>query len=122
MRNLILIALLAFVPGADRTFGEQSSVAKVYVTEYSQLRDRSMDLFSRAQAATVKVSELREERLALIMLIHRLQEASIATPTQDSSLRLVNQGCEGLDFSLLALDQYLETKDRAFLALGKQGF
>ena len=49
-----------------------------------------------------------------------MHENAGKTPS-DKSLLLVSQACSGLDFVLLAVDSYLDTGDRAFLQLARQG-
>jgi len=75
------------------------------------------------------VLNLREEIFALGNLAHRLGvEASqsnlrIVKSEQDSNktLLLISQGCDALNFVLTALDNFLDTQDRAFLGLAKDG-
>jgi len=75
---------------------------------------------------------LREERLALTKLVHRLgeeaQEAAQAgndvlerERKLDRVLLLVSQGCEALSFTLMALDNFADTEDRTFLGLARDG-
>jgi hypothetical protein len=69
--------------------------------------------------------DLRQEILALTKLIHRLEEESMATnldnARSDKTILLVSAGCRAMDFVLGAIDSYIDTDDRSFLGLARDG-
>jgi len=108
-----------------------SAPAKVYRTQYLELRAKATTLLERSRQAnsTQAKMNLQEEGLALTKLVHRLGEEAArdnmermqrSQPT-DKSLSLVVLGCSALDFLLQSTDHYLDTGDLAFLQLAKQG-
>lgn len=72
---------------------------------------------------------LEERLLALVKLVHRLDETAGETQVAllekgqrpDKKFNLVGQGCLALDFVLRALDNYVDTDDRVFLGLARNG-
>ena len=108
-----------------------SAPARVYRTQYLELRAKATTLLERArQANSVQAKmSLQEEGFALTKLVHRLGEEAAqdnvertrrGQPT-DKSLSLVVLACSALDFLLQSTDHYLDTGDLAFSQLAKQG-
>lgn len=125
---LLTISSLAI---ACPVYGQGLGEAKVYKTQFIELHAKVQTIFARIEEQSSAKSDpqntqrFREELLALQTLVHRLSEASarsnmsILESGRDSNktLLLVTQGCEGLSFVFVALDNYLESKEEPFLAL-----
>lgn len=116
-------------------YAQDSGEVKVYRTQFIELHAKVQTVFTRAeqevkvQSDPRSILNLRQEILALRKLVHRLDEEAgssdvkILESGQDSNKTLLftSQGCIALDFVLTALDNFLETQDRAFLGLAKDG-
>lgn len=128
---LSIFSLLVSCPAYGQGLGE----AKVYKAQFIELHAKVQTIFARIEEQDRRGSDpksiqrFREELLALQTLDHRLGEEAarsnmgVLESGRDSNktLLLVAQGCEGLSFVFVALDNYLETKDRAFLGFAKDG-
>lgn len=129
-------------------FSQDSGTAKVYLEQFAQLHKRTADLMARAEqtvrdgtAQAAQGSELRHEILALTSLVHNLDEdaqrsylnalkasrdalkegGTKRTQSPNKDVLFVETGSEQLSLVLGALDNFLETEDKAFLSLAKQG-
>lgn len=125
MRILMTVAVVCSLASAPVA---QSTEGAVYRSQYVELKAKAVGLIERTANSRQNAPALRNERLALLKLIHRLQEVAMSDNAtrgksgqpSDKTLLLVSQGCSGLDFLLLALDSYLDTGDRAFLGLARE--
>ena len=93
------------------------------------------DALNRSKAAVASGASRRqrlvlaEELLAIQKLVHRLGEEADDTNvkglerdrTSTKRLLLVAQGCEGLNFVMAALQNFVETEDQAFLGFATDG-
>jgi hypothetical protein len=106
-----------------------STSAKVYRSQYSELKSKILSLLDRAQDSRSTIYPLREEQLTLLKLVHRLEEQvmtdnaeqSSQGQTSDKGLLLVAQACNALDFVLSATSNYLDSRDPLFVRLAGQG-
>jgi hypothetical protein len=127
MSGAVLMVLVLTPLNATRAQGG----AAVYVTQFHDLRQQLNSLATRAEtiAASGKPSEnarFGDDSLALEKLIHRLGEEASATNlgserqgrARNKTLSLVSVGVEALSLEALALDELVETGDRAFKAAG----
>lgn len=104
-----------------------SPTGQVYRSQYTDLKSKAVALLERATSRG-NARSLHEEQLALLKLVHRLEEQAMSDngtrsargQPSDRALLLVAQACNGLDFLLAAVDNYVETGDRAFLTLARQ--
>jgi|SRR5579864_4612342 hypothetical protein len=144
MKMTPAIVLLA----ATCVFAQDSGTAKVFREQFAQLHKRTTDVMTRAEqtvrdgtAQTADGSELRHEILALTSLVHNLDEdaqrsylnaltasrdalkegGTRRTENPNKDVLFVEMGSEQLAFVLGALDNFLETEDKAFLGFAKQG-
>src|SRR2546426_613679 len=102
---LLTSILLFFAPTMD---AQESGPAKVYRSQYMQLREKALALIARSQDASIIRTGLQEEEFALLKLTHRLEEESmreyidrLTRPGgQDKSLLFVAHACNALGFTL----------------------
>lgn len=137
-RRIVIAIVVLCIPCLSLTFAtyaQDSGEVKVYRTQFIELHTKVQTVLARAEQQTrikagpQNVLNLREEVLALGKLAHRLDEEAAKSNLgtlksgQDSNktLLLISQECEALSFVLMALDNFLETQDRAFLGLAKDG-
>jgi hypothetical protein len=124
--SLFLIMAFALVQSIP---AQNVGAAKVYKTQFIELRAKVKLVFDRIEQQRGGLTDLREEILALTKLIHRLQEEAMGSDMEstkrghesDKTLLLVSQGCIALDFVLTALSNHIDTSDRAFIGLAKDG-
>ena len=111
--------------GLNTATGQPSASARVYQSRYRELKSKAIDLMERARGCQEKGPALLQEALAITKLVHRLQEEATREANEraprDKSLLLVSQACEALDFTLLVVDSFIDTHDRSFLQLARQG-
>lgn len=132
----LITALLFFTTLSPVSITAQNRGAtKIYKDQFVQLHEKTTTLLARAEqrvktgASEEDRSELRHENLALTALVHRLGEESEKSYVEDSKrvqnpdkdLLFIESGCEQLSFVLAALDNYLDTRDSAFLGFAKKG-
>jgi hypothetical protein len=130
-RILHLSGSLACVLVVFQIASAQTGAPNVYRNQFFDLRARVQSLVkrtepqSRATWTNKTRMDLREEILALTKLIHRLEEESLASnldnARSDKTILLVSTGCKAMDFVLEALDSYIDTDDRSFLGLARDG-
>jgi|GEM_PF-4432608 len=134
LRAIFILIIVAFCSNQS-IHAQDSGAAKVYRTQFleSRVKVKAMlervDRLSRSTINERTKINLQEEIFALTKLIHRLQEEAAssnidaATRGQDSNktLLLVSQGCIAMDYVLSALNSYIDTNDRAFLGLARDG-
>src|SRR6266851_4614300 len=77
---LIICAAAAMAAG-----GQASPSAVVYRSQYIELKSKAVDLMERVAKSRVNAAALREERLALLTLIHRLEEEALTANGQRSA-------------------------------------
>lgn len=129
MFRILLISIIGSLLVFNAVAFQISATSRVYQSQYINLRMKAVSLMERARESQGNSSELQEERLALAKLVHRLQEEAMQDNGQllargqpsDKSLLLVSQACAALDFTLLSVDSYIETGDRSFLQLAREG-
>ena len=127
----ISFALACTVGSSQIVQAQTSGATNVYRNQFIDLRAKVQSVFQRTEQQSRRADDykaktnLREEILALTKLIHRLEEESLASNVEtrktDKTLLLVSQGCRAMDFVLGALDSYIESDDRAFLGLSRDG-
>lgn len=121
--------LLATVAVPATIQGQGIAMANVYRDQFFGLHDRIGNTLNKSKAVVssgssrAERSAMLDELLALITLVHRLEEETARTaisqtiePAVSKRLRLVAQGCAGLDFMIKALQNFLDTEDNAFLS------
>jgi hypothetical protein len=126
--------LLAFVLSALASAslaGSASGTAKVFGEQLLDLHRKVKTLLDRAEqpGRTQEAEALAEEVLATTSLVHRLSEEAMKANLDvlhggihsDRSLLLVSQASEALNFTLLALHNFINTGDRLFLSLARDG-
>jgi len=123
-RALFVISIVALV-GTTPVALQLSPSAKVYRSQYGELKTKAVSLLDRAKDSRPNNLALQEEGLAFAKLVHRLQEEAMRDnldrtrrgQPSDKTLLLVAQACGALDFMLTAIDNYIDTGDRAFIQL-----
>jgi hypothetical protein len=125
MRTIVLLLAPTVTPALA-----QSGEAAVYIDQFRTLQQKMEQIFSEVKSSglpgvnTAKSIEIQERLFALTKLVHRLGETALSANNEllrdpkkdrDKSLMLVGQGCIAIDFVLTALDNYIDTGDRAFL-------
>ena len=125
----MIIALLVFVVVVQTS--SQESATKVYRDQFVSLHDRVQDMLGRSKAMPSRGERapLNDELFATLKLVHRLEEEAAKTyydglqqgRAPDKPLLLVAQGCDGLNFVINALQNFLETQDHAFLGFAVDG-
>lgn len=124
-----LIAAVTVVGMSISSAGFQASPsASVYRSQYGDLKSKAVSLLDRATESRGNARALHEEQLALLKLVHRLEEQTMAdnrertgrSQPSDKGLLLVGQACNALDFILAATDNYIDSGDRSFLQLARQ--
>jgi hypothetical protein len=128
---LHLSFLLACTLVLFQTAEAQTGAANVYRSQFFDLRSKVQSIVKRTEPQSrgdwdyKTRTDLREEILALTKLIHRLEEESMASNIEraktDKTVLLVSAGCRAMDFVLGSLNSYIETDDRAFLGLSRDG-
>lgn len=133
-RTVVLIAMFLTISLCQTLVGQTTRSSNVLRSQLDHLAQQSDSLLDRVGA--LEPSRMNsEERLALDdeiltlqTLVHRLQETAMKraitgrqADVADRRLLLVGQACQALDFLLLGLSSYVETSDRAFLALARDG-
>jgi hypothetical protein len=125
----IIVAFIYFGFFSTTTVtAEEVGAAKVYIAQFVELHTKVEQIMKNITQVKNK-QDLREEMFALVKIIHRLDEESARTnldmlkrgQASDKKLLLVSQGCEALEFVTSALDNFLDTGDRAFLGFAKNG-
>jgi hypothetical protein len=133
--RVTLIPCMVVFCFAQPIYAQDSGAAKVYRTQFveSRIKVRSIlervDRLSRGSLDDRMKTDSQEEIFALTKLIHRLQEeaggsnidAMKSGHNSNKTLLLVSQGCIAMDFVLSALSSYIDTNDRAFLGMAKDG-
>jgi len=133
MKNRKCILLVAVILFFTSTSPAQESTAAKYRSHYAQLREKVIDLMTRAQDPSL--DRLSPDRLALLHqkqgmleLTHRLEGqamddflASYERIGPDKSLLIVVHACDALAFTLQSIDSFIQTSDRRFLVLAKRG-
>ena len=129
-KALIVFLFPTMVLALDQSILAQNAGAtKVYKTQFIELRAKVKSVSDRIEQQRTGSTDLRGEILALTKLIHRLQEEAMDSDIEsikrgrepETTLLLVSQGCIALDFVLTALSNYMDTGDRAFIGLVKDG-
>jgi hypothetical protein len=125
-----LVGLTIVVVALSMPASAQTPTAKIFREQYMQLREQAESFMTRAQDSRQQATRLREEGLAIVKLIHRLQEEAMQAnaernqhgATTDKLLLFIAQACGALDFALAAISNYIDTGDRSFISLARQGF
>jgi hypothetical protein len=110
--------------------GSASGTAKVFGEQLLDLHRKVKTLLDQAEqpGRTQEAEALAEEVLATTSLVHRLSEEALKANLDvlhaghsDRSLLLVSQASDALSFTLLALHNFIDTGDRLFLSLARDG-
>lgn len=134
MRSAIATIVCIVMLGGHALLAYSASPeAKVFADQLSQL-DETVNVLERRATepdrAPQRALALREQIESTLVLVHGLGEAAERTNidelksganADDISLLLVSRACEGLSFSLNALENYVATGDRIFLGLARDG-
>jgi hypothetical protein len=132
--TIFILSIVAFC-FTQPIHAQDSGAAKVYRSQFldSRVKVKSMldtvDRLSRGTIDNRDKMNLQEEMLALTKLIHRLQEEALSSNNDavgrnqdpNKTLLLISQGCIAMDYMLSALSSYIDTNDRAFLGLARDG-
>lgn len=115
----------AIIGSAITSHGVSAS-ARVYRDQFFAHQDSVQAILDRAKSIPASQSNAaHEELLAILKLVHRLgEEASSADNRKrgtDKALLLVAQGCTGLGFVIEAIENFLYTRDDAFLVFAADG-
>ena len=116
-------------------YAQDTPSAKVYKGQFVELHAKTTAILHRADELVRRGStdsallDLQEEIFAITKLVHRLGEESARSnvdvmkkgQSADKTLLLVSSGCEEMSFVLQEVDNFLDTKDRAFLGFAKRG-
>jgi hypothetical protein len=128
MKNRKLILLVAAILFFTSTLSAQESTAKNYRSQYTQLREKVIDLMKRAQDMSVDRLTLLHEDGEMLNLTHDLEGqvmddflASYERRGPDKSLLIVAHACDALAFTVRTLSSFIQTSDRRFLVLAKHG-
>src|SRR5437879_11584148 len=93
MKSRLIASILFFAS----TLPAQAPTAKIYRSQYAQLREKVVGLVTRSQETSVERAAAGEEQLALLKLTHRLGEQAMQDYNQgrarDKSLLFVAQAC-----------------------------
>ncbi len=131
-----IVALCVLSPTLNlRAHAQVNGETKVYKTEFIELDGKVQAMSARVQQDAEKKLDpettlnLREEIFALVKLTTSLRDEANRTnldilkrgENSNKTLLLISQGCEGLSFVMTALDNFLDTQDRAFLGFAKDG-
>jgi hypothetical protein len=133
-QGAFLVTVIAFY-FTQLTYAQNDGGTNIYRTQFFEMREKVKSIYSRTELQSrsktdykIKI-KLQEDVLALQKLIHRLEEVALEASLEsiqsrhgpNKTLLLVSQGCNALDFVLLALDRYVSTDDRSFLSLAREG-
>jgi hypothetical protein len=128
LRCVLLLSILLLI--TTSTLQAQITGAnKIYTSQFSDLRSKVTTIFNRVIYQGDKKMTTKEEILTLTKLIYRLHD-EVGRSNIDALkkglplskiLLLIGQGCQAMDFVLSALDNYIDTEDRSFIALAKSG-
>ena len=125
--SLLATAMVVLVSAISSAAPQVSPAARVYRSQYKDLRNKATDLLERSRAPRSDKLALQQENLALVKLVHRLQEEADrdsfdrSKPGQsDKSLLLVAQACVALDFMLTSIRNFNDSGDLAFVQLARQ--
>jgi len=131
MRSIVHLAMLLLALGVSTSSrAQEAPSAKIFREQYTRLREQADSFVGRVQASRQQAARLREEGLAITALVHRLEEEAMRVDnervtrgaTPDRLLLYVSQACSALDFALSAASRYIDTGDRSFVSLARQGF
>jgi hypothetical protein len=129
MRTAFITAVTVVGMSISSAGFQASPSLRVYRSQYAELKSKAVSLLDRATESRSNARALREEQLALLKLVHRLEEQTMAdngertgrSQPSDKGLLLVWQACNALDFVLAATDNYIDSGDGSFLQLARQG-
>jgi hypothetical protein len=102
---------------------------RVYKNQFLSLSSKIDSILSTIDDVVSDKQSLRYEFSTYTKLVHRLQETveennieEIYNNGQSNKiLLLISQGCISLDFVISSLDKFIETNDRAFIKLARDG-
>jgi hypothetical protein len=128
LRRLLTLLILLLLPLA--TSAQDSGSESVFRSQLIELHGKAIAILDRVEKMGPRESsrqDIRDEVFALVRLIHRLDEEAGATNLQlvrrnqpsSKTLLLVQQAAKAVDGMLSALDNYIESQDRAFLGFAK---
>ncbi|HWW16056.1 MAG TPA: hypothetical protein VN310_15450 [Candidatus Dormibacteraeota bacterium] len=114
---------------------DASGVARVYKDQFVQLHSRTTSILHRVEElmrgdpTDRAILNLEEETSALHQLINHLGEDTLRSNLDElkkghspnKTFLFVSSGCTEMGFVLEALDNFMDTKDRAFLGFAKRG-
>ena len=121
------IKQLTVILFAASLLSAQSRETPVYLEQFGNLNASAERLRNELLAGKIdrdQLASLGSRIFALQKLLHRLQEAAgdveVKTGT-DKSLRLIQQGCMAIDYTLTAMTAFVDTGDRIFLNIAADG-
>jgi hypothetical protein len=127
--SLLLIFSIFLTINSSPLEAQATGANKIYITQFNEMCSKVSNLLNRVMSQGDKKMTTREEIFALTKLIHRFHEESAKTNADglknglpsNKTILLIGQGCQAMDFVLNALDNYIDTEDRSFIALAKRG-
>jgi hypothetical protein len=112
------------------TFAQTGGAEAVFRNQLVDLHSKAvatLDRIEKAGPRGVPRQPTRDEIFALVRLLHRLEEEAATTNLQfmqrgqpsNKTLLMVQQAAKAIDGMLTALDNYVESEDRAFLGFAR---
>ena len=125
--NVFLLGVAIFLTSTSHA--RQSGSAQIYMSQYTQLRERATALIAKSPDGPTDRARLQDQQLALLKLTHRLQEEatrdyyeqSRRPGGEDKSLLFIGNACSALGYTLESFDNFLTNGDRSFLLLARRG-
>jgi hypothetical protein len=116
-------------------YAQEAEQMKLYRTQFLELRSQAkslleqVDKIGKGKNDEKAKLDLQKDMFGLTKMAHHLEDqvtdanlAGLKGGQEDNkTLLLISQGCKALDFVLNALDYFVSTDDKAFLALAKEG-
>jgi hypothetical protein len=127
--RLILSAVLALLLPSP-SYAQSTGAESVFRTQLVDLHSQAIGLLERVEKAVprgAQATQTKEEILALVRLVHRLEEEAAWTNVQrmqsgepqSKTLLMVQQAAKAVDGMLAALDNYVTSADRSFLGFAR---
>jgi len=127
--RLLFLTVLAFLL-AKPTPARSAGVESVFLDQLVHLHSKAIAILDRVEKAVPRGEhefQTREEILALVRLVHRLDEEAALTnlqlvqrgQPQNKTLLMVQQAAKALDGMFAALENYIASADRSFLGFAR---
>jgi hypothetical protein len=118
--------LACFATYAQAQTGGAESVIRGQLVDLHAKAISILDSIEKAPAGVARQKTF-DEVFALIRLVHRLEEEAAATNLQflkrgqrsSKELLLIQQAAKAIDSTLIAINSFLETDDRAFIGFAR---